>query len=129
MILRFLFGLVLNGFSIGILEFIILDKLTPNYIIISYEIGKIPSSIIFSESGERWRISIILMFQIIGLLFYLEIFEFNFCSLDKNTKRNINERMISDGDFENRESENEVSIGGYDITEGLKNSEEISEEK
>ena len=28
-------------------------------------------------------------FQIISLLFFLEILEFNFCNLNKNTKRNI----------------------------------------
>ena len=28
-------------------------------------------------------------FQIVSLLFYLEILEFNFCNLNKNTKRNI----------------------------------------
>ena len=29
------------------------------------------------------------MFQILSLLFYLEIVEYNFCNLNKNTKRNI----------------------------------------
>ena len=29
------------------------------------------------------------VFQIIALLFYVEIFEFNFCDLNKNTKKNI----------------------------------------
>ena len=46
---RFFFGLVFVGFSIGIIEFLILDKLTPNYVIISYEMGKIPASIVATE--------------------------------------------------------------------------------
>ena len=49
MVERFLFGLMLNGFIIGIFEFLILDKLTPNFVIISYEIGRIPSSIVLNE--------------------------------------------------------------------------------
>lgn len=36
------------------------------------------------------------MFQILSLLFYLEIFEYNFCDLNKNTKRNIRLREIEE---------------------------------
>ena len=39
-----------------------------------------------------WLSIIPFTFQIITLLFYLEIFEFNFCGLNKNTKRNIQSR-------------------------------------
>ena len=87
MILRFLFGLVFIGFFVGILEFLILNELIPNYVIIGYALGKIPTYIINSEGINRWIILIISIFQIIILLFYLEIFEYNFCSLNKNTKK------------------------------------------
>jgi len=97
--------LVFVGFSVGIIEFLILDKLTPNYVIISYEMGKIPASIVVNESVERWLLLIISIFQIIGLLFYLEIFEYNFCSLNKNTKRHISKRERNDSEIANNDYE------------------------
>ena len=122
MIFRFLVGLIFIGFLIGILEFLILDKLTPNYVIIGYELGKIPTAFILSDGINRWIILIISIFQIISLLFYLEIFEYNFCSLNKNTKRNILEREKRQrtGDIDD---DNEIIIKGYDITEPIESQE------
>ena len=37
-------------------------------------------------------------------MFYLEIFEFNFCGLNKNTKRNIAERGLSEDSIMERDS-------------------------
>ena len=104
-VLRFFKGLVISGFIIDILEFIILDKLTPNYIIIAYEIGKIPSNIKnFIKTDQKEiegfeilvciAIIILSILQVICLLFYLEILELNFCNLNKNTKKNIEEREL-----------------------------------
>ena len=101
MIANFLFGVIFVGFLAGIFEFFILYNLTPNYIIISFEIGKIPVTISFNEGWKRWIIFIISIFQIFGLLCYLEIFEYNFCSLNKNTKRLISEREKVESIFEN----------------------------
>ena len=87
-ILRFIiFGLLLQGFCADILEFLILDKLTPNYIIIGFEIGMIPSNLIGNEGSDRLLVSIISVLQLLSLLFYLEILELNFCSLNENTKK------------------------------------------
>ena len=84
----------------------ILNKLTPNYIIICYEIGKIPSNIKNFVNSDYYKshiknkflvligIIILSVLQVITLLFYLEIFEFNFCSLNKNPKKNIEEREL-----------------------------------
>ena len=104
-IIRFFLGFVVTGFIIDILEFMILDKLTPNYIIIGFEIGKIPSNIIeFIEdevSEKHYKnlkvlvlvvLVILSILQIASLLLYLEIFELNFCNLNENTKKNIEER-------------------------------------
>ena len=115
MIFRFLFALILIGFCVGMLEFLILDKLTPNYVIIGYELGKIPATLISTEGVYRWIILAISIFQIISLLFYLEIFEYNFCSLNENTKRSISEReqrlfMVDNDD-------NEIVFKGYDLSE------------
>ena len=79
------------------IEFIILYKLSPNYIIICFELGKILSTIIGNEGTKRWIIILISILQIIFLSFYLEIFEFNFCSLNKNTKRNIKQSLNLQG--------------------------------
>ena len=84
----------MTGFIVDILEFVILDRLTPNYIIIGYEIGKIPSHIIETENDKRWVVLVLSVFQIISLLLYLEIIEFNFCKLNRNTKKNIERRLF-----------------------------------
>ena len=124
MVERFLFGLVLNGFIIGIFEFLILDKLTPNFVIISYEIGRIPSSIVLNEGWQRWLVLILSILQLMSLLFYLEIFEFNFCDLNKNTKRNIYLREKAEN---NTDNDDEITIGDYYISAGFRNQEEMKE--
>ena len=58
----------------------------------------------------------------------MEIIEYNFCSLNKNTKKNISEREHRNSIIENNLNENdndddndEIEIkGGYDISESLK---------
>ena len=121
MIFRFLFALVSIGFFIGILEFLILDKLTPNYVIIGFELGKIPTTLITTEGIYRWIVLVISIFQIISLLFYLEIFEYNFCSLNENTKRSISEREQRQFMVDN--DDNEIVFKGYDLSELIKNEE------
>ena len=92
MVFRFFFGLIFVGFFADILEFLMLYKLTPNYVIIGYELGRIPSNLIDIEDYKIWIILVISLLQIISLSFYLEILEYNFCSLNKNTRRNIKDR-------------------------------------
>ena len=114
--------LIIGGFLAFSIEFFILNELTPNYAIIASELGKIPISIILNEGINRWIILIVSIFQIIFLLFYLEIFEFNFCSLNENTKRNISEReqrQKNDDNSNNNDDGNEIIVRGYDITEGF----------
>ena len=126
-LLRFFFMLIIAGFFSYFLEFLILKELTPNYAIIASELGKIPTSIIQNEGINRWIILIVSIFQIIFLLFYLEIFEFNFCSLNENTKRNISEReqrQKNDDNNNDNDSDNEIILKGYDITEGFTNRKE-----
>ena len=52
MVFRFFLGFFLIGACV-IIELLILDKLTPNYIIISYVLGKIPATIISIEGNIR----------------------------------------------------------------------------
>ena len=120
-LLCFFLNLIFEGFFIGLLDFLILKELTPNYVIIAYELGKVPSSIIENKDVNMWVILIISIFQIIFLLFYLEILEYNFCSLNINNKRNILEREKSQININNGDdNDSEVNFKGYDISEGLK---------
>ena len=105
-LLRFFFGLFFVGFFADILEFSMLYKLTPNYVIIGYELGRIPSNLIDIEDYKKWIILIISLFQIMSLSFYLEILEYNFCSLNKNTRKNIKDR---------ERSQTKICIGENDI--------------
>ena len=45
-----------------------------------------------SDSDNRWYSIILFVLQFISLLFFLEILEFNFCNLNLNTKKSIQER-------------------------------------
>ena len=83
----FIFALIIIGALPGLFESLILDKLTPNYVIIGNELGKISRELFTIKGNKFWPILFIIILQILSLLFYLEIFEFNFCSLNKNTKK------------------------------------------
>ena len=77
------------------------------------------------DDKKRWIIFAIFLIQIFILLFYLEILEFNFCSLNKNTKKSIIERKSKESftiEDINRENEldNEIELKGYDIGEIMK---------
>ena len=65
------------------------------------------------------------IFQIFSLLFYLEIFELNFCSLNKNTKKNIISRVLTGTGEDNDDS---ITLDEYDITENFKKQETEMEE-
>ena len=103
------------GFLDSFLQSLILKELTPSYVIISYELSKIPISTFTNEGIKRWIVLIISVFQIISLLFYLEILECNFCSLNKNTKKSISQR--EQRTEEDNDEDNEIIYKGYDITE------------
>ena len=91
-IIRFLFGTFIGGFIGTILEVQTISLFTPNHIFVCYEISKISYILLNAENLIDWLSIIPFTFQIIILLFYLEIFEYNFCGLNKNTKRNIQSR-------------------------------------
>ena len=130
MVEHYLLGLIAYGLVEYPLETIIIDKLTPNYAIIVYQIAKLPQSLLkVKEDGSEygWLIVVVLIFQIIFLLFYLEIFECNFCNLNKNTKRNIEKRSGIEQDnmnYSKNDTQSSISVkGGYDITEEVKKQE------
>ena len=124
-LLHFFVSLIFKGFFIGLLDFLILNELTPNFVIIAFGLSRIPSSIIKQKDSNRWYILIISIIQVIFLLFYLEIIEYNFCSLNKNTKKNISEReqklKEEINNLDNDDNDDQLTVEGYDITDGLKN--------
>ena len=73
----------------------------------------------YIENLSQLFILIPFTFQIIALLFYIEIFEFNFCGLNKNTKKNI--LLREKEDIRNTDYKNEDIIvelkEGYLITD------------
>ena len=123
-IFQIFFCIIIYGLGISLLGIIILNEFNPDHVQISYELARIPASIMTINGFHRWIILVISIFQIFCLLFYLEIFECNFCSLNKNTKRSISERGPVQEKFTDKD--NKIIIKGYDMTEAIKNQEKIN---
>ena len=70
--------------------------LRPNHIIVSDEIFVIENTILLGSNPNKYYIIIPFFVQIIALLFYFEILELNFWSLNKNTVKNIKLREIKE---------------------------------
>ena len=118
MIFRFFFGFIVDGFFVDLLEFLMLDKLSPNYIAIGYVLSRIPSNLIGNKGVNIWLILIVSTLEILALLFYLEILEYNFCNLNRDTRKNIKEREINEIEYFNKENERDateaiVNVDGY----------------
>ena len=66
-----------------------------------------------TTSVYKWYSLILFLFQFLGLMFFLEILEYNFCGLNNNTKRNI--QLREDLDMANRDSlsSNNIELNGY----------------
>ena len=131
MITIFIVSLILHGLILFLLEMKILDMLGPNFVYLSYLIGKIPSAIISIEGNNRWIVLVLSIFQILFILFYLEILEYNFCSLNKNTKKSIRERehrnSICEINDDANDDDDEIDIKGYDIRDSISTQEKIKE--
>ena len=129
MISIFLTGFIPRGMILFMLELKILDILGPNFVYMSYQIGKMPSTIISIEGNEKWAVLVLSIIEIFIFMFYLEILEYNFCSLNKNTKKGIEERgirySISESDINDEDCE--VDIKGYNVTEIIKTEDKIED--
>jgi hypothetical protein len=110
LIFRFLIGIFIGGFFGMILEIKTLSLFSINHIFVCTEISKISEILLNANNLNDWLSIIPFTLQIIILLFYLEIFEYNFCDLNKNTKRNIQLR-------ERNESLNIDDMKGANIIE------------
>ena len=81
-----------------------------------------------TNSENKWFCIIFFFFQILSLLFYLEILEYNFCNLNLNTKKNILKREKNDFEINDSfRSENEIlDDDSNDIND---NADELYEKK
>ena len=95
-IIRFLIEFIFYGIAYNILEMETLSKFSINHILACYELSKIPGIFVENETLLDWLSIIPALLQVIILFFYLEIFEYDFCNLNKNTKRNIKAREKKD---------------------------------
>ena len=93
-ILNFILNLALN-----LLRIMTIIYLRPEYILISFTISRIFDVVLESKKYECIALFVP---QLLTLMFYLEIFELNFCGLNKNTRRNIQEREQSEKNLNNR---------------------------
>ena len=76
-------------FFLNLFRVLTILHLTPDYILISFTISRIINIVI---ETKKYVILALFPLQFVTLLFYLEILEFNFCGLNRNTKKNISER-------------------------------------
>ena len=95
-ILRFFVKFLFSGFLEGLLIYLTLYYFYPNYYLISYCLANIVQLLIVNDDKNRYYCIIPFIFQFISLLFYLEIFEYNFWGLNKNTRKNILSREKDD---------------------------------
>ena len=94
-ILGFFINIIL-GFFQYLARILTLDYYSPNYMLIVYELIKIFIVLMESKSENKWYSLILFVVQFLVLMFYLEIFECNFCHLNKNTKKNVQNRAQSE---------------------------------
>ena len=99
----------------SLLKMLTLNSFSITYILISYEISKFSVVLLKETNNNKWYSLIFFFCQFFSLMFFLEIFEFNFCHLNKNTKRSILER--EETDMIMRDSINSTEIEGYIISD------------
>ena len=119
-ILNFFLDAILNQFLRMLLTLIILEYFSLNHVLISLLLFRIAISIYLHELIFKFIIILVdkkylfflipAFFQIISLLFYLEILEFNFCNLNRNTKRNIMLREEEEMLLRNNTNVSEIEV-------------------
>ena len=93
-VLNFFLDAILKEYLRMLFTLIILDYFSLNHVLIPIITSTIISNFItcvsnFNEKKNHLYFLIPVMFQVLSLLFFLEILEFNFGNLNRNTKRNI----------------------------------------
>ena len=93
------FYYILDGAIYHSLVILMLYYLRPNHMIITDEIHVYIGLIFYKEKPNKLYTIIPFVFQMLALLFYFEILEFNFCNLNINTIKNIQMREREDIDL------------------------------
>ena len=111
----FFFNLICTGIIQQVLNVVIINIFSPNHMLIAYVINKIKKILFNSKNTDNTRFFCLIpfVFQILSLMFYLEILEYNFCDLNKNTRRNIRLREIEE--MNNKEGNDNY----YEISDNL----------
>ena len=145
-IINFFLNVILSYYLTMLLKLIILEYFSVNHELISeglYLIVKSTIIVIYYYNKTIYILFLIpAFFQIIILLFYLEILEFNFCNLNRNTRRNIMLREEEEMLLRNNTNASEIEINKdlivknpqekkdlelYDITDDSEEKENDSE--
>ena len=95
------FYCVIDGGIYYIIVFLICYYLKPNYIIVAVELYVYEQLILYQDLPNKFYTLIPFAFQMVALLFYFEILEFNFFGLNKNTSKNIKRREKRDNSERN----------------------------
>ena len=88
-IFQFIFAAIFSGLILFSSMILVLYYLSINHLILNFIIYKTWNILSTNIYDNKWFSLIPIFFQILSLLFYLEILEYNFCKLNKNTKKNI----------------------------------------
>ena len=117
-IAKHILNLILN-IALNLFRSLTIYYFTPDYILISFTISRITD--IFMDTHQYECLALVII-QLITLMFYLEIFELNFCGLNTNTRKNIlrreqQEMLLQDKmDRDSVSSSRSSSFSGIDIT-------------
>jgi len=127
-ILGFFLNIII-GFGQYLSRILLLDYFSPNHMMISYELIKIYHVLMKSPSENKYYSLIFFVLQFLILMFYLEIFEFNFCKLNENTKRNVQQRAGSEDLIDDKSTKSQrstiIELGtGYILKDSKTNKEE-----
>ena len=112
-ILNFFLDIILKDYLKELLELLIVQYFSYNHVLISIDLYLIVNySVYFISNKYEKRLFFLIpaFFQILSLLFYLEIMEFNFCNLNRNTKRNIMIRQEKETFLDNNSNASDIEI-------------------
>ena len=98
------FYMIIDGIIYWVLLILILYYLRPNYLIIDDQITNYTDYIIFCDNENKFYTLIPFVIQILLMIFYFEILEFNYCGLSKNTAKNIQIREENESAGRNSEA-------------------------
>ena len=87
--------LMLSRLSFNIFGLLTVKYFTPSHVVIILILGEISFSFKYKSDYKLYLTIVIFCFLLFMLLVFTEIIELNFCELQKNTKKNITERSMS----------------------------------